>query len=220
MKNNKYNPVLFRMLLAAVVTICWASRSGYCQFDDEQGYSLLVQESPIGTGYVTPDPEAGVYRGRTNEKVILKAVPKPGYRFLYWLGNVADPVANETTIHLDSPKMVIAVFERMEYPEATDESASPPNGGRKGGGGSLPSAIKFNSRNPAINFSPRWPAPPRRIRPDFPIPGDTGEVDDDNEDDFPVPGEDGSSTEPIPEPATMVLFGFGAGAILIRKRNS
>jgi len=217
MKNNKYNPVLFKTLIAAVLTICCLSQSGYCRFNDDQGYALLLQESPVDTGYVTPSPEEGVYRGKMNEKVVLKAVPKPGYRFLYWLGCVADPVANETVIYLDSPKMVIAVFERMKYPQIT-ESTSPSKGGRRGRGrgGLRRSAITFNPRNPSVSFKPIWPTPPRWTpppRPDFPVPGDD---DSDDEDDFPVPGE----AEPIPEPATILLFGLGAGAIIKRKPNS
>ncbi len=110
MKSIKYNPVIFKVLLASAVLLAITSGKGYCRYEQEQGYCLLVQASPVDTGFVTPEP--GVHRIGLNETVVLKAVPKPGYRFLYWLGDVDNPTANETIINLDSPKIVIAVFER------------------------------------------------------------------------------------------------------------
>ena len=206
MKSIKYNPVIFKMLLASAVLFACTSQKGYCQYEQEQGYCLLVQESPVDAGFVTPEP--GVHRIGLNEMVVLKAVPKPGYRFLYWLGDVDSPTANETITNLDSPKIVIAVFEREEFSLLTP-STMPQKG--RGGGGSIASANKFSPRKIASSGGTERLRLPRQVLPDpdpFPVPGDS-----DDEDDFPVPDDE------IPEPATIALMGFGAVTVLRRKRR-
>ena len=209
MKSIKYNPVIFKMLLASAVLLACTSDKGYCQYDQyeqERGYCLLVQASPVDTGFVTPEP--GVHRFGLNETVVLKAIPKPGYRFLYWLGDVDNPTANETITNLDSPKIVIAVFEREEFSLLTP-SILPQNG--PGLGGAIASANRFTPKNFSTSPGPRWPRPPPFIWPDqdeFPVPEDD-EDDDEDEDIFPVP---------VPEPATIALFGLGAVTVLRRKR--
>ena len=217
MKSIKYNPVIFKMLLASAVLLACTSGKGYCQYEQEQGYSLLVQASPVDTGFITPEP--GVHRFGLNEIVVLKAVPRPGYRFLYWLGDVDNPTANETITNLDSPKLVIAVFEREEFSLLTP-STMPQKG--RGSGGAIASANTFTPRNSMSSPGPRWPKPPPFIWPDqddFPVPGNPfpvpvdGDDELDEEDEFPVPDE------PIPEPATIALLGFGAVTVLRRKRR-
>ena len=209
MKSIKYNPVIFKMLLASAVLLACTSGKGYCQYEQEPGYSILIEASPADAGFVTP--ESGVHRFGLNETVVLKATPKPGYRFLYWLGDVGNLTANETTINLNSPKIVIAVFEREEFSLLTP-STMPQNG--RGSGGAIASANRFTPKNFSTSPGPRWPKPPPIIWPDqdlFPVPEDG---DDDKEDEFPVPDD-----EPIPEPATIALLGFGAVTVLRRKRR-
>jgi hypothetical protein len=76
-------------------------------------YAVLMQESPAGAGEIQPG--IGVHKFGVNEKVTLNTVPKKGYKFVYWLGDVSDPTANRTTMSVDGPKIVIAVFERDAY---------------------------------------------------------------------------------------------------------
>ncbi len=213
MKSIKYNPVIFKMLLASAVLFACTSGKGYCQYgqyEQEQGYSILIEASPADAGLVTPEP--GVHRIGFNETVLLTATPKPGYRFVYWLGDVGNLTANETTIKLDSPKIVIAVFEREEFSLLTPSIQ--PQKGRGSGEAGAAAASGFTPVDPMA--SPRLRRPPRPVLvlPDqdlLPIPGAPPE--DDGEEDEPAPDE------PIPEPATIVLFGLGAVAVLRRKRR-
>ena len=103
----------------------------YCQTSD---VSLLLQQTPDKAGETMP--LAGVYHFELNSEVTLTAEPKPGYQFLYWLGEVSEPAANSTTVYLDKPKIIIAVFEQTEY-GAPDTEMGLPGGGGGGGGSSL-----------------------------------------------------------------------------------
>ncbi|HEG43125.1 MAG TPA: PEP-CTERM sorting domain-containing protein [Phycisphaerales bacterium] len=232
--------IVCRMLLAAAaLAVCVIAPYGYCQSDD--GYALLIQQSPPNGGIVTP--ALGIYDAELDERVTITAIPRPGYRFMIWLGDVDDPTSNVTTVSADSPKMVIAIFERSEFePRAEAEyvdngfefGGGGSGGGRRrgshpfggGGGGGVPGAW------------PTWPDwdwptddddDDDETETDFPVPGDSDDdggfpVPGDGDDDgFPVPGDgddDGLPVpdEPIPEPATIMLFGFGA-AFLRRKRQ-
>ena len=75
--------------------------------------ALMVQQSPVDGGVVTPG--VGVYDMENDSRVNLTAVPNPGYQFVYWLGDVSDSTSNSTVAYLNSPKIVIAVFERVGY---------------------------------------------------------------------------------------------------------
>jgi len=57
----------------------------------------------------------GVVRFALDQQIQLTAVPKPGYQFVYWLGDVSDPQAVTTTAYIDKPKIIIAVFEKVSY---------------------------------------------------------------------------------------------------------
>ncbi|MDD5135330.1 MAG: PEP-CTERM sorting domain-containing protein [Phycisphaerae bacterium] len=95
-----------------ILTICWLaviSATGFAQ----SGYAVLVEESPVGSGEITPG--IGVHTFNANQTVTLTTVPKAGYHFVYWLGDVSDPTANRTTVSVDGPKIIIAVFERDQY---------------------------------------------------------------------------------------------------------
>ena len=104
------------ILFIAVVSMFCAGLSYAEQYSDSNGYAVLLEESPAGAGYVTP--EVGIHEDKGGV-MDIRAVPKPGYRFLYWLGDVEDSSENETTVNVDSPKIVIAVFSRT-----TDSAAS------------------------------------------------------------------------------------------------
>jgi hypothetical protein len=112
----------------------------------QSGYAVLVEESPVGAGEIKPG--IGIHTFNINEKVTLTTIARPGWRFVYWLGDVSDPTANRTMFSVDGPKIIIAVFKRDEYelpgdsmtassgPESlTRRADSISSGGFSGGGG-------------------------------------------------------------------------------------
>ncbi len=180
------------VILETIFILCVLLEPAYCETD---GTALLLQQTPPQGGTITPD--VGVHHFDLNTDVTLTAVPRPGYQFVYWLGDVSDPTANRTVVYLDAPKIVIAIFERAEYKflDVQEMTQSAPGGGlfagaadyaRQGFGGG-------GGRKPE---KPRWPEPP------------DGEPEPEP-DDFPVP---------IPEPATVCLLSLG-GLILLRRRR-
>jgi hypothetical protein len=123
------------------------------------------------------------------------------------MGDVADPTANTTTVYLDTPKIVIAVFERAQFDFVFSEVAShiAPGGGTVGSsvelgqggfggpGGKRPHKLTW-PRQRIPSELPEPPEPPEEPE-DFPVPGD-----------FPVPE--------IPEPATVILLAIGSLGLL------
>lgn len=98
------------VILAIVVVVAGLPRLAHCQ---TAGTALLLQQSPVNGGTITPS--VGVHHFDLNTDVTLTAIPKPGYQFVYWLGDVSDPTASRTVAYLDAPKIIIAVFERVAY---------------------------------------------------------------------------------------------------------
>ncbi|UCC22781.1 MAG: PEP-CTERM sorting domain-containing protein [Planctomycetota bacterium] len=170
--------------------------------------ALLLQQSPADGGIVAPG--VGVHRLQLGSEVTLTAIAKPGYQFVYWMGDVSDPAANSTTVYLDGPKIVIAVFEQAEFEFLAVEAASRI---RPGGGlfrsFSQPAQTGFGGPGGRRFSGPRWP-----------INGDNGDNGDDEPgEEFPVPeGEDFPVPE-VPEPATVLLLGLGS-LVLLRKRRA
>lgn len=101
------------------------------------GYAFMIDKSPPAGGIVTPD--VGVRQTSPDETILLNASPKIGYRFLYWLGDVEDPTRNHTSVQIDSPKLIIAVFERVGYESPSSSGSGPKtmvsSGGVSRGGG-------------------------------------------------------------------------------------
>lgn len=166
-----------------------------CHAQSESGYALIVEQTPSDGGAVTPN--SGVHRFGVNQMVTLMAEPKNGYRFLFWLGDVTDMTHNQTSVWLDSPKIVVAVFEKTQFelPEeigmssgggaGSDDVVSVGSGWRMGpgvsGGGNGGSVVTY-----------------RLIGPPSGDPGDN----------------------PIPEPATLSLLGLGSAWLLKTRRYS
>jgi len=125
----------WRGLISAIAIIAgWLFAPAYCQTPD---VALLLQQSPTKGGVITPI--AGVYHFELNSELTLTAVPKPGYQFVYWLGDVSDPAATNTIVYLDKPKIIIAVFEQSEYRVLAAEDGLLGGGG--GGGSGLVTTI-------------------------------------------------------------------------------
>ncbi len=80
---------------------------------DESGFALLLQSSPVNGGSIVPGN--GVHRMQIGQSVPLTAVPQRGYRFLYWIGDVGQTDRTRTSVRMDSPKLIVAVFEREQF---------------------------------------------------------------------------------------------------------
>ncbi len=219
-----------KMLLAITVIWIGLSASAYCQ--QPESTMLLLRQTPLNGGTITPD--IGVHNIDLNSEITLTALPKPGYQFVYWLGDVGDPTSNSTTAYLDTPKIIIAVFKQIKYDlvEFEIRSSSAPGTNLRPGsadysrqGGGAPGRRRQSGRNGFFFPPPEPPDPPDPPEPpvdddfsvpgtgvddDFPIPG-TGVVGDD---DFPVP-----DLEPVPEPATLVILGLGGLIAFTRRRH-
>jgi hypothetical protein len=124
------------LLLSAVVALSLAA----CGYGDAPAFDLCIEQSPAKAGKVTPD--SGTHRVSADSLVTLAAEPRPGYQFAYWLGDVTDPTARQTTVHVNSPKVIVAVFKPAEK-DPFDRQAA---GGGGGGGDMLAlTAVDFSS---------------------------------------------------------------------------
>ena len=190
-KRNSLKPGgWLRVTLALAVIIVSLVESAQCQVDNAV---LLLEQTPIQGGQINLG--LGVHRLNLNSEVTLTATPKPGYQFVYWMGDVSDSTSNSTVVLLNSPKIVIAVFERTEYDflfkEGLTESSP--------GGGLYAHAADYSRGGESaviVRRPPKysWPTPPEDPEPK----------------DFPVP-------EPIPEPATGVLLLIGSFFASVRR---
>lgn len=131
--------ILNRQLRLAVAIVAFGLIvPAYCQTQD---IVLLLEQTPVKGGEITP--AAGVHHFKPGTEVVLKAVPKPGYKFTHWLGEVSDATATSTVAYLDKPKVIIAVFEQAEHGVSADGEGLSAGGGG-GGGGLFPTALDFS----------------------------------------------------------------------------
>lgn len=157
-------------------------------YGQSQVVELVLEQNPPEGGIVNPG--SGVHRFAPESEITVTAVPHPGYRFAYWLGDVSDPSASTTQIQLGDSKAVVAVFERVLPDAVGEEEPDRERRGSGGGGGTsglMPTATNF--------FTTSWSI------------GGGG---------YHAPAAvSGPILIQTPEPATLLLFGLG-GTFLIR----
>lgn len=197
MKRSSTLPGWQGVIMLAVV-IAGLVESAYCR---DAEVMLLLRLTPIEGGIITP--AAGVHRFKPNTTIALTAVARPGYKFFYWLGDVTCPTASATTVYLDAPKIVIAVFEPAEpglllgREEPEVQSAAVGGGVGRGcvscgyaGGGGLVARVVVDIQPRRWIGRPAWLICPRPTH----------------------------TTVVIPEPATVVLLALGGMFVLARHR--
>jgi len=164
--------------------------------------ALFLQQTPVDGGQISPG--SGVHLYATNQTLTISATPAAGYQFVHWLGDVGDPTAATTTVTLDAPKIIIAIFERTRFELPVSIEAGAPNYTKP--------ANQLIARGTGYSNggSVRAPSAAR-------VPKDISPPSEPENDDLPVP-EDGLP-KPIPEPATSVLLMLGAAKLLTRKRK-
>jgi len=176
--------------------------------------ALLVQQTPPSGGAITPSP--GVHFFAPNSEIVLTAVPNPGYKFIYWLGDVGDPTANRTITYLNKPKIIIAIFEPIEYGTSFMGRGSA-GGGRVTSGGLVATAIDYGGWGQASlassgSRSSESQAPNLYQQVVEPLPPGPP--------DYPIGPEPVMPSEPpIPEPATGILLLLGSLFVMARKRT-
>lgn len=127
------------LIISAIAIIaCAPAVPAYCQAQD---IVLLIEQTPVKGGEITPG--AGVHHFESGSEVTLTANPKPGYQFVYWLGDVSDTMSSSTVVYLNKPKVIIAVFEKTENGASTGGGVFS-SGGGGGAGGLFPTALDFS----------------------------------------------------------------------------
>jgi len=169
------------VILAVAVLAGWLFGPAYCEGANVE---LLLQQTPAQGGDTTP--VAGVYHFVAGSEVTLTAVPKSGYRFMHWLGEVSDPTASSTVVYLDKPKVVVAVFGQTEYGVLGAPEDVPTAGG--GGGGLFRTRADYGG--PVSLSAGGAPAPRPRLR-------------------RLASGESTEGAAEVPEPATATLLVVG-----------
>ncbi|MGA2915182.1 MAG: PEP-CTERM sorting domain-containing protein [Sedimentisphaerales bacterium] len=160
----------------------------------QSDYAVLVQENPVGAGEIKPG--IGVHTFNVNEVVTLTTVARPGWKFVYWLGEVSDPTANRTMLAVDGPKIIIAVFQRDEYELPGDDMSI--------GEGPATLTRRYDSISSGDSGSYTPPSNPPDNPPYYP-------PDNPPDNPPPVPG--------VPEPATVLLLSLGTWLMSINRKK-
>jgi hypothetical protein len=182
-------------------------------FAQDEGYSLMVQASPADAGIITPG--IGIHRFSALQDVNVSAQPRPGYRFLYWLGDVGNTSATSTSISLDGPKILIAVFEKDEFIQRLPEGGGMTSAG--GGGRSSGTSGDRLSASPGTwstgsGISSTAYSGPNTGNHGVPIDGGK------KENEILGPGDEEDEGTETPEPTSVILLGLGAAMVAGRRR--
>jgi len=105
----------------------FSNKSNGGNVDDGTRYSLSVEVSPIGSGYVTRKPDSLSYK--TQSQVTVTAKAADGYRFVGWSGMVND-TTESITITMSRDMEVKANFTSIyTTPYTLSVNSDPSNGG-------------------------------------------------------------------------------------------
>ncbi len=190
--------LLLAVVLLAAAPVCMA-----------RNYVLLVEQTPMEGGILNPG--VGVHDFMPGEKVTITATPRPGYRFIRWMGDVSAVDTSTTTVTLDAPKMLVAVFERVDF-AMLDQGNEPleDEGGTAGGGGGNGRLIGQSVvAGGGGGISPANSPLAKKYSASNIVPP-TDDDDDETNDDIPVP---------VPEPGTFALISLGASIVVVRRKG-
>lgn len=175
----------------SIVAVVLCAAPAWCSPNVE----LILEQSPSDAGRITPG--TGIHRFIPNTQIEISAIPQKGFQFAYWLGDVSDPTASTTKVHLDDSKAVIAVYEPM-FPVPGDDENIRINGGGTGGGG-----IGGGGLRPS--YADFFSVP-------FSAPG--GSIGGGQSVTYQV-----IASEPVPEPTTISILGLGSLALVKSRRR-
>jgi hypothetical protein len=190
MKRDNYKSVsCMAVMCCATLFFCFSAQA----LANEDGTSLMLEASPAQGGYL--NIAAGVHTYDMYAEVALKATPKPGYQFVCWLGNVSNSVTSTTSVFLNSPKMVIAVFEQTEFDSVESAGDFSAGGGGSSGGLIASGGLSDSSLEEAV---------PETIQLHYPH--------------YSTPQQPPPPV-PTPEPATATLLFAGFLMLVNRRKN-
>jgi hypothetical protein len=194
------------VVLAIVLISGGLGTVAYCQ---SGGVSLVIKQFPAQGGTVTPG--LGVHHFNSNEEIALTAKPKPGFKFVCWLGDVSDSKASSTVTQATKPKVIIAIFESTAYEGLFPKTYSAGGGGGKaqfGGGGGIIGV----GNNVSLATGGGGKIVPKAIAPDSAIPPWPGDPE------LPVVIVPVTDDPVVPEPATGILLALGSLLVFFKRR--
>ena len=189
MKSKNLKSCVCATAFCSVLFLFGFASPAHCQ---DIGTALLLQMTPEDGGSL--NVSTGVHIYDRDAEVTLTATPKPGFQFVCWQGSVVDAASSSTLVFLDSPKIIIAVFERSKF-ELVELEEGPQ--GSSGSGRLIRSGADYGAGLESATGGRR---PPNRHRPRPEINDDVPVPEDNNNDDVPVP---------VPEPATVTFLFTG-----------
>jgi hypothetical protein len=205
---SQINFGLRAVVLAIVLISGGLGTVAYCQ---SGGVSLIIKQFPAQGGTVTPG--LGVHHFNPDEEIPLTAIPKPGFKFVCWLGDVSDSKASSTVTQVTKPKVIIAIFESTAYEGLFPKTYSTGGGGGKaqfGGGGG--GGIIGIGNNVSMMSGGGGKVVPKVVSPDPVIPSWPGDPE------LPVVIVPVSDDPVVPEPATGILLTLGGLLVLSKRR--
>jgi hypothetical protein len=203
---SQINFGLRAVILAIMLISGGLGTVAYCQ---SGGVSLIIKQFPAQGG--TVNPGLGVHHFNPNEEVALTAIPKPGFKFVCWLGDVSDAKASSTVTQANIPKVVIAVFESTVYEGLFPKTYSTGGGGKAqfGGGGGIIGV----GNNVSLAAGGGGKIVPKVVVPDSAIPPWPEDPEP------PVVVVPVSDDPVVPEPATGILLTLGGLLVFFKRRT-